>query len=953
MWQVRGPVYDGLPGGFAGTGNERLVVGLLDKILRAGEGKTLRKLHAIAEAVNDLEDEFTPLTDAELRALTDEYKERYANGETLDDLLPEAFATVREAARRILGQRHYDVQIMGGAALHLGNIAEMRTGEGKTLVSTLPAYLNALSGEGVHVVTVNDYLAERDSEWMGRVHRFLGLEVGCILANMTPAERRVAYAADITYGTNNEFGFDYLRDNMAWSREELVQRGHNFAIVDEVDSILIDEARTPLIISGPADQATSWYAEFARIATLLKRDTDYEVDEKKKTIGVLESAIDKVEDQIGIDNLYDTVNTPLVGYLNNAVRAKELFKKDRDYVVIDGEVLIVDEHTGRMLQGRRYNEGLHQAIEAKEGVEVKAENQTLATVTLQNFFRLYDKLGGMTGTAMTEAAEFSQIYKLGVVPIPTHRPMVRIDNADVIYRTNQAKLDAVVADIVDRHEKGQPILVGTTSVEKSEVLSRMLKQNGVPHEVLNAKHHEREAAIVAQAGRRGAVTVATNMAGRGTDIMLGGNPEFMAAALLTQQGLSSVDDPDAYEAAWRPAVEQAKAAVKAEHEEVTALGGLYVLGTERHESRRIDNQLRGRSGRQGDPGESQFYLSLEDDLMRLFKADMVDAFLRRFNVPDDVPIEAKMVTNAIRSAQTQVEAQHFEIRKDVLKYDDVLNRQRLVIYDERRRVLEGEDIQEQVRTFIDDTVASYVSSATADGYPEGWELDQLWAALGQLYPVCITVDALEEQSGGGRAGLTSEFLAEELRADAQRAYEAREATLGEEVTRELERRVILSVLDRKWREHLYEMDYLRDGIGLRAMAQRDPLIEYQREGFDLFAAMMDGIKEETVGYLFNLEVQVAPPVSEEATAAMEGLVDATASPAVAGLAAAAAKPEPAIVAKGLGPARPAHLEYSAPDETGGVQHGEMTADADGIVEVDPNASRAERRRAERANRKRR
>jgi preprotein translocase subunit SecA len=901
-------------------------VGVLDKILRVGEGKILRKLEAIKTAVNALEEEYVQLTDAELRALTDEYKLRYQGGESLDDLLPEAFATVREAARRTLGQRHYDVQIMGGAALHMGNIAEMRTGEGKTLVATLPSYLNALSGKGVHVVTVNDYLAERDSEWMGRIHRFLGLEVGVILTGMTPAERRVAYSADITYGTNNEFGFDYLRDNMAWSREELVQRGHNFAVVDEVDSILIDEARTPLIISGPADQATTWYAEFARIVTLLKRDEDYEVDEKKRTIGVLEEAIDKVEDQIGIDNLYDTVNTPLVGFLNNAIRAKELFKKDRDYVLLNGEVLIVDEHTGRMLAGRRYNEGLHQAIEAKEGVEVKAENQTLATVTLQNFFRLYARLSGMTGTAMTEANEFSQIYNLGVVPIPTNRPMVRRDNADVVYRTEHAKLEAVVEDIVERHELGQPILVGTTSVEKSELLSKWLKQHGVTHEVLNAKHHDREASIVAEAGRRSAVTVATNMAGRGTDIMLGGNPEFMAAAELTRRGLSPSEDAEAYEAAWPGALEQAKEAVASEHEEVVALGGLYVLGTERHESRRIDNQLRGRSGRQGDPGESQFYLSLEDDLMRLFKADMVDAFLRRFNVPDDVPIEAKMVTNAIRSAQSQVEAQNFEIRKDVLKYDDVLNRQRLVIYDERRRVLEGEDIEEQVRDFLSETIEGYVRGATGDGYPEDWDLDQLWTALRQLYPVGVSIEELEEASGGGRDGLSADYLVAELKEDAHHAYDVREESLGEEVTRELERRVILSVLDRKWREHLYEMDYLRDGIGLRAMAQRDPLIEYQREGFDLFNAMMDGIKEETVGYLFNVEVQAAE--SEEGEEAAEE-----------------------IVAKGLAPSRPQQLEYSAPNETGGVLHGTMEDSSGGLVEVDPNASRAERRRAERANRK--
>ena len=924
-------------------------MGILDKVLRAGEGKELRRLESIARQVNQLESDFVALSDAELRALTAEFKSRHAEGESLDDLLPEAFATVREAARRTLGQRHYDVQLMGGAALHRGNIAEMKTGEGKTLVSTLPAYLNAIAGKGVHVVTVNDYLAERDSEWMGRVHRFLGLEVGCILAHMSPADRRVAYAADITYGTNNEFGFDYLRDNMAWSQEEMVQRGHFFAVVDEVDSILIDEARTPLIISGPADQATDWYVKMARIATLLKRDEDYEVDEKKRTIGVLESAIDKVEDQLGIDNLYDTVNTPLVGFLNNAIRAKELFKKDRDYVLMNGEILIVDEHTGRILHGRRYNEGLHQSIEAKEGVEVKAENQTLATITLQNYFRLYDKLSGMTGTALTEAAEFDKIYKLGVVPIPTNREMVRKDQADLVYRLESAKLEAVVEDIVERHETGQPILVGTTSVEKSELLSSLLKKRGVRHEVLNAKNHEREAAIVAMAGRKGAVTVATNMAGRGTDIMLGGNAEFIAAAELERRGLSPVENPDEYEAAWPEAVRHAHGQVDAEHDEVIGLGGLYVLGTERHESRRIDNQLRGRSGRQGDPGESQFYLSLEDDLMRLFKADVVDAFLRRFNVPDDVPIEAKMVSNAIRSAQTQVEAQNFEIRKDVLKYDDVLNRQRLVIYDERRRVLGGEDIQDQVRTFIDDTIEGYVRAATAAGYPEDWDLEALWTALRQLYPISLTIEGLEADTSG-RDGLTSDYLVEEIKADAQAAYDRREAELGEQVTRELERRVILSVLDRKWREHLYEMDYLRDGIGLRAMAQRDPLIEYQREGFDLFNAMMDGIKEETVGYLFNVEVQVQEPAPETEPVAVAVATAPAGIMAEVAKAANAPARQPAIKAPGLAPSRRGQLEYSGPSEEGTVSRSE--GDSGAPIEVDPNASRAERRRAERENRKR-
>ncbi len=922
---------------------------IIDRILRVGEGKTLRKLQGVARQVNALEDAFAAMSDDELKALTPAYRERLAAGETLDHLLPEAFATVREAAKRTLGQRHYDVQIMGGAALHLGNIAEMKTGEGKTLVSTLAAYLNGLTGEGVHIVTVNDYLAHRDAENMGRVHRFLGLKVGVILANMPPAQRREQSAADITYGTNNEFGFDYLRDNMAWSKAEMVQRGHHFAIVDEVDSILIDEARTPLIISGPADEADKWYLEMAKLAARLKVGIDYEVDEKKKTIGVQESGIARTEDWLGIENLYEPVNTRLVGYLNNAIRAKELFKRDRDYVVVNGEVMIVDEHTGRMLAGRRYNEGLHQSIEAKEGVEVKAENQTLATITLQNYFRLYDKLSGMTGTAMTEANEFNKIYGLGVVPIPTNKPMVRADLADVVYRTAEAKWNSVVTDIVARHEQGQPILVGTVSVENSERLSTMLRLRGVPHQVLNAKYHDKEAAIIAQAGRRGSVTVATNMAGRGTDIILGGNAEFLADLSLQQQGLTPSETPEEYEAAWPQALAAAEEAFAAEHVQVTQLGGLYVLATERHESRRIDNQLRGRSGRQGDPGASRFYLSLQDDLMRLFKADMVDAFLRRANVPDDQPIESKMVTNAIRSAQTQVEAQHFEMRRDVLKYDDVLNRQRLVIYGERRRVLEGEDIHDQVQHFLTDTITGYVNAATADGYPEQWDLDELWRALGLLYPIELTIEDVEAEAGGGRSSVSGDFLLEEVLADARAAYEAREEELGSEALRELERRVILSVLDKKWREHLYEMDYLRDGIGLRAMAQRDPLIEYQREGYDLFRAMMDSIEEETVGLLFNLEVDVDQAVEagddaldeelqdleeleeleelegfEDLESAMEaGLApaDVAAEPkrgpaTVPGVGAQSGHPLADLSAAGLGPRRPDHVQYSAPSETG-------------------------------------
>ncbi len=834
---------------------------VFSRILRAGEGKILRRLSAIAAAVNDMEDEIKRLSDAELRAETDVFKKRLADGEEVDDLLVEAFAVAREGAWRTLGQRHFDVQVMGGAALHLGNIAEMKTGEGKTLTCVLPAYLNALEGRGVHVVTVNDYLARRDSETMGRVHRFLGLDVGVILANESPEQRRPMYAKDITYGTNNEFGFDYLRDNMAWSNGELVQRGHHYAIVDEVDSILIDEARTPLIISGPADMATKWYQEFARIIPRLVRDVDYEVDEKKRTVGILESGVEKVEDQLGIENLYESVNTPLVGYLNNALKAQTLYKKDKDYVVQDGEVLIVDEFTGRILAGRRYNEGMHQSIEAKESVAIKDENQTLATITLQNYFRLYDKLSGMTGTASTEASEFDQTYKLGVIPIPTNRVMCRLDDPDVVYKTEVAKYDAVVEDIAEKHEAGQPVLVGTVSVEKSEYLSQLLRKRGIPHEVLNAKQHDREATIVAQAGRKGAVTVATNMAGRGTDIMLGGNPEFIAAAELRNRGLSPVDTADEYEAAWPAALEKAKAAVKAEHEEVVGAGGLYVLGTERHESRRIDNQLRGRSGRQGDPGLSRFYLSLGDDLMRLFNAGAVESIMTRLNIPEDVPIESKMVSRAIRSAQSQVEAQNFEIRKNVLKYDEVLNRQRTVIYDERRKVLNGADLHEQVRAMVDETVESYVYAECGEGYPEDWDLEKLWTALKTLYPVGIPLEAVEAE----REGLSAEYLAEELKTDAQRAYDSREASLGvapteEPVMRELERRVLLSVMDRKWREHLYEMDYLQEGIGLRAMGQRDPLVEYQREGFDMFSSMMDAIKEESVGFLFNVEVQVEQPL---------------------------------------------------------------------------------------------
>ena len=910
---------------------------ILDKILRMGEGKILRRLDAIAKAVDAIEDDFVAMPDEELKEQTPLFKQRLAEGESLDDIMPEAFAVVREAAKRVLGQRHYHVQVMGAAALHLGNIAEMKTGEGKTLVATMPTYLNALTGNGVHVVTVNDYLAKYHAEWMGRVYHFLGLTTGMILPEMRPDERRISYAADVTYGTNNEFGFDYLRDNMANSMADLVQRGHNFAIVDEVDSILIDEARTPLIISGPTQDEVKWYGEFAKISKSLVTDQDYEVDEKKRTISILETGITKVEDYLGIENLYDAVNTPLISFLNNSLKAKELFRNDKEYVVMNGEVLIVDEHTGRMLAGRRYNEGLHQAIEAKEGVAVREEYQTLATVTLQNYFRLYDKLGGMTGTAMTEASEFDKTYKLGVVVIPTNEPMTRIDQGDLVYRTEEAKFNAVIDDIAERFKKGQPVLVGTTSVEKSEHLSALLKRRGIVHTVLNAKQHADEAKIVAQAGHRGAVTVATNMAGRGTDIMLGGSVEFLADDELRKQGLDPLNDSEEYEAAWPAMVEKINARVAAEHDEVKEAGGLYVVGTERHESRRIDNQLRGRSGRQGDPGESRFYLSLEDDLMRLFKSDWVDWVLTTLNVPDDVPIENKRVTGAIASAQGQVESQNFDSRKNVLKYDDVMNRQRQVIYGERRDVLAGADLHEQIRTMIDNVVQAYVTAAT-EGFPEEWDLDALWAALKTLYPISLKLSAVEEEAGG-RHELAREALSEALRADAQASYDEREQQFGEEVMRELERRVLLSVLDRKWREHLYEMDYLREGIGLRAYSQRDPLVEYQREGFDMFSAMMDGIKEESVGYLFNLEVQVDGDGDSDLSEDDAAAETAGFGPAVAQAAAAAGSDAPHIVAKGLAaPKQPQNLSYSAPSEGGDVEvNGTPAGEDDPYAGISRNA----------------
>jgi preprotein translocase subunit SecA len=830
---------------------------VIEKIGQFGEGRRRRRLEQLVGVVSSYEPEVEELSDEELRDKTVEFRRRLAGGESLDDLLPEAFACVREAARRTIGQRHFDVQVMGAIVLHEGNIAEMKTGEGKTLVSTMPAYLNALEGKGVHVVTVNDYLAKRDSEWMGPIYRALGVSVGLIQASMSPAERKPAYAGDITYGTNNEFGFDYLRDNMAMRLDEMVQRGHHYAIVDEVDSILIDEARTPLIISGMVADSAKWYQTFARLAPRLRRDEDYEVDEAKKTIAITEAGVAKVEDALGLENLYEHVHTPLVHHLHNAIRAKELYHRDVEYIVTNGEVKIVDEFTGRVLEGRRYSEGLHQAIEAKEGVRIKEENQTLATITIQNYFKMYEKLAGMTGTARTQLAEFQEVYKLDVVEIPTNRPMIRVDQQDLIYKTEDAKWNAVVEDIVERHEKGQPVLVGTVSIEKSEKLSGYLNRRGVPHHVLNAKNHEKEAMIVAQAGRKGAVTVATNMAGRGVDILLGGNPEYLARQEMAARGYDNDRyllfemDPEEraeYEAEYEPIYRKFKQQTDAEHEEVVALGGLYVLGTERHESRRIDNQLRGRSGRQGDPGESRFYLSLEDDLMRMFASERIASIMERLKWPDDEPITARMVTRAVESAQKQIEELNFERRKNILKYDDVMNTQRTVIYEEREKILRGEDFKEEALDMVTEVVERTIAEHVGDkAFAEDWDLDGLLAALGEIYPIRLRTSDLERVASPA-------LLTERVLTDALDLYEEKERQLGSEVMRELERMVLLSITDTKWREHLYEMDYLQEGIHLRAYGQKDPLTEYQREAFDMFQELTRGIRDDFVRYIYRVEL---------------------------------------------------------------------------------------------------
>ena len=828
-----------------------IVVDIVDKALRMGEGRQIKKLENVAKATNALEDEIAALDDEELKGQTAKFKQRIENGESLDKLMPEAFATVREASKRTLGLRHFDVQLMGGAALHWGNIAEMKTGEGKTLVATLPAYLNALDGQGVHVVTVNDYLASYQAELMGRVYRFLGMSTGCIITNQKPPERRKQYNADITYGTNNEFGFDYLRDNMAWEKSDLVQRGHHYAIVDEVDSILIDEARTPLIISGPAEgDVTRWYRQFARLVLKLNRDEDYEVDEKKKVVGILDPGITKVEDYLGIDNLYEPNNTALIGYLNNAIKAKELFLRDRDYVVTGGEVLIVDEHTGRILPGRRYNEGLHQAIEAKEGVEVKAENQTFATITLQNYFRMYDKLAGMTGTAETEAAEFMGTYKLGVLPIPTNKPMIREDKDDLIFRTKKEKLAAIVRDVAKRHKKGQPVLLGTASVESSEVVSSLLDVAKIPHQVLNAKQHDKEAAVVAVAGRKGAVTVATNMAGRGTDIMLGGNVEFLADAKLKSEGYSPDDTPDEYEKRWPGTLAEIKDQVKDEHEEVVKLGGLYVLGTERHESRRIDNQLRGRSGRQGDPGESRFYISLEDDLMRLFGSERLMKIFTSLGVAENEQIEHKMLSNAIEKAQEKIEFNNFGIRKNLLDYDQVNNEQREIIYKERRQVLDGENMREAIYKMIQDTVDTYVDMCFSDDVDsEEWDLNEFNGVLTPIIPIRpLTAESVK--------GKKRDEIRHELKEEAVKLYEEKEAEFPEpEQLRELERVVLLKCIDSKWMDHIDDMEILRQGIGLAAYGQRDPVVEYKMSAFDMFNEMITSIQEDTLRMLYHVHVE--------------------------------------------------------------------------------------------------
>ena len=871
-------------------------MGLIKKLFGSYSERELKRVYPIQQKVLALEETYKAKSDAELKAVTPALKERLANGETLDDILPDAFAVCREASDRVLGMRHFPVQVIGGIILHQGRISEMRTGEGKTLVATLPAYLNALTGKGVHIVTVNDYLAKRDSEWMGKVYRFLGLSVGLIIHGLDTQQRRDAYACDITYGTNNEFGFDYLRDNMVIYKRDKVQRGHNYAIVDEVDSILIDEARTPLIISGQGDKSTDLYERADRFARTLKCyrvaetdskeehddvDGDYIVDEKAKTVTLTASGVTKAEEYFGVENLTDGDNMQLQHHINQAIRAHGIMQRDVDYVVKDGEVIIVDEYTGRLMLGRRYNEGLHQAIEAKEGVKVERESKTLATVTFQNFFRMYDKLAGMTGTAMTEADEFMEIYKLDVIEIPTNKPVQRVDHHDVVYKTEKAKFNAVIENIVECHEKGQPVLVGTISIEKSELLSGMLKRRGIKHEVLNAKYHEKEAEIVAQAGQYGAVTIATNMAGRGTDIMLGGNAEYMAKAQLRKAGyddeviseatgFADTDDEQVSEARqmFRELMDQYRAEISVEAEKVRAAGGLFIIGTERHESRRIDNQLRGRAGRQGDPGETRFFMSLEDDLMRLFGGERIQNMMNMIGADDDMPIEAKILTNSIESAQAKVEARNFGIRKNVLQFDDVMNRQREIIYSQRDKVLDGEDISGIIKNMIKETIDSTVDRYLVDKeVHDNWNLEGLRDYFLGWLTTQEDLRYTTEQLGE----VTDQQIKDMLVDRAEKIYAAREAQFTSPITREIERVVLLRNVDMKWMQHIDDMEELKRGMHLRGYAQKDPVVEYRIEGFDMFDAMIESIREDTVKMMFTIRLrtneepkreQVAKPAQE-------------------------------------------------------------------------------------------
>ena len=878
-------------------GAERVfTMGLFTKLFGTRSEREVKKLEPQVEAVMALEEPYKKLTDQELRAKTQEFKDRYASGETLDALLPEAFAVCREAADRVLGMRPYRVQVVGGIVLHQGRIAEMKTGEGKTLVAILPAYLNALAGRGVHIVTVNDYLAKRDSEWMGKVYRFLGLSVGLIVHDLTAEQRRAAYAADITYGTNNELGFDYLRDNMAIYKQEMVQRGHAFAIVDEVDSILIDEARTPLIISGKGEESSKLYEMADYFVSRLKKqvfsttdnkelqdqyDCDYIVDEKDRSVSLTQKGIEKAEQFFNVENLADPENATLSHHINQAMKARGLMKRDIDYVVKDGEVIIVDEFTGRLMYGRRYNEGLHQAIEAKEGVKVASENKTLATITFQNFFRLYDKLSGMTGTALTEEEEFSGIYNLDVVEIPTNKPVIRIDDPDVVYKTEAGKYRAVIAQIKECHAKGQPVLVGTISIEKSELLSQMLKREGIPHNVLNAKHHEKEAEIVAQAGHLGAVTIATNMAGRGTDIMLGGNAEYMAKNELRKQGLSDeliaesnsfaeTEDPEilAARAAYTEAYKRFKVETDKQAELVRQAGGLFIIGTERHESRRIDNQLRGRSGRQGDPGETRFYLSMQDDIMRLFGSERIMNMMETLGIDEDTPIDAKSLSGAIENAQKTVEGRNFQSRKNVLEYDDVMNVQRKIIYEQRRQVLDGEDLQKNIQSMMRFYVDTYVASAFGE-QPKLADKQHFFEMMTHFEPIFFPTGTwlLSDEE---LAALTREQAEEKILSLMQRAYAKREEQFTSPVMREIERVVTLRVVDEFWMDHIDAMDDLRQGIRLRAYAQTDPVIEYKREGFDMFEAMNDAIKEEIVRRVFLVRIKTNEEIKRQRVAKVTG-----------------------------------------------------------------------------------